>query len=90
MFARKSDLEHLERKFDIFVNSLDTRFEVYKNAADVRYDLNQQEIKLVREGINATQDILVDVIMALLDHPHIFDQVSKRIYDSMNRKGGTP
>ena len=86
MFARKSDLEHLDRKLDIFIESLSNRFEVYKNAADVRYDRNQQEILLVREGINATQDILVDVIMALLDHPHIFDQVSKRIYDSKKNK----
>lgn len=30
MFARKSDLEHLERKFDVFVKSMDTRLEVYK------------------------------------------------------------
>lgn len=86
MFARKSDLEHLERKLDICVDSLGKRLEVNKNAADVRCDRNQQEILLVREGINATQDILVDVIMALLDQPYIFAQVSKRIYDSKNNK----
>lgn len=86
MFARKSDLEHLERKFDIFVKSLDTRFEVYKNAADVRYDLNQQEIKLVREGINATQDILASVVLELLADQSVFDRVSGRVRYSMNNK----
>ena len=86
MFARKSDLDEL--KFDLanHVKVSDSKMELYRQSADVRYDRNLQEIRTVREGLNATLDILIDVVMALLDQPYIFDHVAKRIYDSKKNK----